>query len=293
MLKYAFSTRGAGIPDRGNTTFSTRRPSYKRKMPKYRRTFGYSNGTKRRGAGGYTSTLKNAQNLARLNKRIGGFAGLELLFLDNAVNYTQVANTAALATGEYDPATVLCLNAMIAGTGPSTRLGRTIHMKSITIAFQFDLAKITQSADVEGDVTVYVALVLDKQTNAAQLSSEDVFTNPGIGFSTAVQPFPNMENTDRFRVLKRRNFKMARAGVGMMGNVPSTDADEYSYGRVTKDFTWHVNLRNMKVLYDDTTGGTIANIRDKSLHVVCFCDVSGSGLAPKISYTSRLRYTTS
>lgn len=248
--------------------------------------------TKRRGGSGYQTSYGNAQQIARLNKRIGGFAGLELLFYDTNVSYRYLANNAVSAGGEVDPTTLDCLNSMIQGIGASTRLGRHIHMKSIRIKFQFDLAVLGPQLTAPGDVTIYVALVLDKQTNKATLKSEDVYSNPSGIYALQSSPEINLENTDRFRILKSKQFKMARSTAALVSYIPSTDVRTYSSARVTKDFTWNCNLRNMKVLFFGAGGG-IGAIADKSLHVVAFCDVSGAPAAPHISYQSRLRYTTS
>lgn len=237
--------------------------------------------------GGARANLGNALAIAQLNKRIGGFSGLELKFFDTSLVATAISAVAAYTGAEMDPATVLCLNAMTTGTGPNARLGRHIQMKSIQIKLQVKRISAESDTGPQPDVYVYVALVLDKQTNKAQLSSEQVFTNVPANTTLNAQPFINMENTDRFRVLKHKMLKMS---------VTTAQQNEgavnlFANGALVKNFTWNCNLRNMKVLFDGVDDpATIANIQDKSLHIVAFATQATNC---QLSYQSRLRFTTS
>jgi len=53
-----------------------------------------------------------------------------------------------------------------------------------------------------------VAIVLDTQTNAAQMNSEDCFKNTAGLAAAAVVPHKNLLFGKRFRILKERLFNM-------------------------------------------------------------------------------------
>lgn len=234
--------------------------------------------TKRRGR--RSSSYQNARKIASLNKRVGGFGGLELKFLDASVVSAGLVSVQAGA--EIDPTGLLCLNSMAQGDSESERLGRHIRMKSIQIRFHIVSPIVANAAVLQDDKVVFIALVLDKQTNAAQMNSEDVYENQGTSGQFSTMPLRDMEHTDRFRILwtKRVILKTSQAYV-------NDGANNFDRAGVVRKVDCFVNLRNMKVLFKGTTG-TVANIMDNSLHVIAFTNES----IVNISYQSRLRYTT-
>ena len=109
-----------------------------------------------------------------------------------------------------DPATIDCLNGVAQGNGPTNRIGRKFTMKSILIQGAIHIAAQTNQTALDEAPVVYIALVLDTQTNGVTLNSEDVFTNPVGNGTLAVAPLRNMSNTGRFKVLKSLTMRCER-----------------------------------------------------------------------------------
>lgn len=232
---------------------------------------------------GGTTAMRNAQAIARLNKRTGGFIGLELKFLDRFKSFVIMGNATDMSGAEKDPLTVLCLNSLAQGTGESERLGRHCEMRSIKVKGTLVFPATEAQTAPAGQALCAVYLVMDTQTNGAQLNSEDVFTNFGAQVGNLTQPMVNMENTDRFRILDSFHTIL----------VPWTTSEgtnEFSHGHVNKPFSlsYRWKGKGKRVLYKGT-GGNISDIQSNSLHVLAYC----INALPGIEYTSRMRYTTS
>lgn len=277
---------------RGSTAYAMQEPSFRlapvyRSMAKYsrRKTYrGYGTGkTKRRGM---TMTDWQQQAAIRsLNRRVGGFQGLELKFFDTSVQAAALTSSAALTGAEVDPTTLDCLNSMTQGPGEQQRLGRNISMKSITVKCHFHVPIEEAAAAPESDIECLIALVLDKQTNLAQMDSEDVFTNKMASAKGNNLLFRNVEHTDRFQVLASRKITL-RPRLGM---TQAAGDNNYSWGGPSKEVTLFKRWKGKKVLFKQGATGTIADIEDNSLHIVCYCNLIGATL----SYNARLRFTTS
>lgn len=217
----------------------------------------------------------------RINVRTGGFRGMEVKFTD--VSRERAVLASGTMTGlEADPSTKLCLNSLTAGPGESQRIGRKIHMLSIQLAGVIDTTIMSLST-MPLNNTYFVALVLDTQTNGAQLASELVFKNNSGVVNTCTAPFRNLKYVDRFKVLWSKQLK--RNPAGSTQHIAS-GSDFDTAGTITP---FKMNMRlNIDVLYDDTTGNVSA-ITDNSLHIIA-C-TNSELLAPFIRYNCRIRYT--
>jgi len=224
-----------------------------------------------------TNTGGPIGGVAALNMRTGGFLGIELKFYDTDKAATALVSAANWAGGEMDPATYLCLSAPAQGDSQSQRNGRQIVVRSVQGKGTSHMLP-SISTDVDLPVIVFVALVLDTQTNGAQLNSEDVFADPVLG-ETSVVPFMNLQFAPRFRVLKTARFKLSPMIAGATGAVDSNgDTAAFSLfwrGIVPVNFT------------SGTTEG-IANVMDNSFHVLAHC--SNTNGAPTLAYQARIRF---
>ncbi len=217
------------------------------------------------------------------NARIGGFLGIEVKFYDQKlVNGALVAPTDA-AGGEVDPSATVLMNTVVQGDGESQRDGRKITMKSIYVEGVVSIATQTGQSGADSAVTIFIALVMDQQTNGATITSENVYTNPGANAKLAAGPFRNLQFTKRFKVLGTRKFTMQQ--VSMTNDTGSTGGVIVS--GITKRFKFFKHLGNSTVTYTASTE-TVANIVDNSLHLIAYC--SSTSMAPLISYSSRLRF---
>jgi len=137
-----------------------------------------------------TPTKKARRPLARTGGYTGRFSGkgAELKFFDTAISFTIDATGEVPASGQ--------LNLIPQGVTESTRIGRKCTLKSI--ALNLGMSYSPGAAAVMSDIST-IMLVQDTQTNGAAAAIADVLQGGGGTISTA---FRNLENSDRFRVLK-------------------------------------------------------------------------------------------
>jgi len=227
-------------------------------------------------------TLGRARSLGLKNARTGGLLGVETKYFDTSLASSQINLVADCTSGEQDPATVLCLNGVPQGDTASSRDGFKIAMKSIQIDGIVRLDAQANQTAADQVPYVFIALVLDTQTNGAQLNSEDVFSNPAADSQLAACPLRNMSYTERFKVLK---IKKARAP-----QVPMTyDGTNIEQQGTQIPFSMFVKLGGLQTKFQSgTTTGYVGTIVDNSLHLIAY--VNNSALIPVISYNARLRY---
>ncbi len=214
------------------------------------------------------------------NPRIGGFLGIEVKFADQTLTATALVNPSDATGGEVDPSATVVFNSVAQGDGESQRDGKTITMRSLTITGTVNTAVNNAETTASASSQIFIALVLDKQTNGTTINSEDVYTNPG-GAALAATPFRNLANIKRFRVLATRKFSLGNS---------SMFADTTTTASISgRNLKWHmfVNLRGMQTNFTGTDG-TVSTIRDNSLHLIAF--TTNVDAVPTITYNSRLRY---
>ena len=209
--------------------------------------------------------------------------GIELKFYDQKLVASALTGPSDASGGEHDPSATVLLNTVVQGDGESNRDGREIRMRSIMIEGNISVAPTATQSTAKSPCEIFIALVLDKQTNGATINSEDVFTNPGASATTASSPFRNLQQQKRFRVLATRKFAMANPN---MANETGATGGTIVMG-MTQRFRIFKSLGNLSVTYTGTTE-TVANISDNSLHIIAYC--SSTSLVPKINYNSRLRF---
>lgn len=224
------------------------------------------------------------RNYALSNLRTGGLQGIEVKYADYTKSGTAIASSAAAAGAEYDPTTVLCLNGIAQGDTASSRDGNKVNLKKLSIRGQIYFPAREAVVNPPNFPNVFIALVLDTQTNGAQLNSEDVFKNISGVAAQATTPFRNMEFTTRFRVLKEVKVMPTIQAVN------SGAANEYGNAGMYKLWNMHVDLKNLLVQYKLTTGNIDA-ISDNSLHIIAYTELADvSNVAPEIGYNARLRF---
>ncbi len=211
-----------------------------------------------------------------------GFTGIEVKFYDQKLLNAVITTSSTAAGGEHDPSATVLMNTVTQGDGESQRDGRRITMKSIYVVgnVRSDIQASQSAAD--NPCLIFVALVMDLQTNGATIESENVFINPGGSGVTAADPFRNLQFTRRFKILATRKLQLHNTS--MTNNTGS--AGGIVQAGVIKRFKMFVNL-NTVVNYTGTTE-TVANIADNSLHLIAWA--TETSLVPLLSYHSRLRY---
>lgn len=223
----------------------------------------------------FTRSARYARGQRRANIRYGGFLGIENKFKDFEV--TSTALTASVAGGEKDP-TPGALNAIDQGDGESQRDGRKIKMHSLHLRGQLQL---NQEANVGIPQVARLAIVVDKQTNAAQMNAEDAFLDTPTG-SQSPFAFRNLQNSQRFDVLYDKIYTFNRTSSAGNG---TTDNDSSAVIKVFKiDIT--IPEKCSYVNYVGTTEN-VNVISDNSIHVLAW----GSSTNLNIKYESRIRFS--
>lgn len=212
------------------------------------------------------------------NVRTGGFLGIELKYVDSALVSSALAAPTAAAGGEQDPATLLALNAIAQGDGEQQRDGKQVCIKSVYVSGVVDVPVQANLTAGTIDPLIYVALVLDKQTNGAQLNSEDVFVNPGASAVTAASPLRNLQYTSRFQVLDSVVLHPPARQLSFDGtNIESSGTRvPFKLSNTSDIITNYI-----------ATGAVVAAIQDHSLHVIAYTSTTTGAT---ISYNARVRF---
>lgn len=224
--------------------------------------------------------------LRRRNNVTAGYLGVEVKYFDQAYAATTLsAPTTPDNTLRADIPTQLCLNAVSQGDGPSNRDGKKIRMRSLYIKGLVYRQGYEDQPAPEEPVGAYVAVVLDRQTNAAQLTPAQVFTNAAGASLSNISLFRNLEYNDRYRILRDGTFLFNA------GPQSAYALDKISNGGLIRRFEWYIPL-NLDVLFNTTTptAATVASIVSNSIGVIAGATSSSGNNSLVLAYNSRLRF---
>ncbi len=218
----------------------------------------------------------------RRNSATMGFLGIETKFYDTNLNAAVITAPTDSTGGEHDPSASSMISTPVRGDSEQNRDGKQIAIKNCTIKGVINVPTAELAGNSLTASKVYVALVLDTQTNGAQLNSEDVYINKGATALMNSNLHKNLLFMNRFRILKTQTFDMTAQTLSHFA------VDSFSYNGVTKCFNWFVPMGGLKVSFNAGTTADVANVIDNSLHIIAFCtNVAG---APTLSYNSRIRF---
>lgn len=229
----------------------------------------------------YSSRIRRSSRPRRnVNIRSGGYLGLENKFYDTGISSpTNISANANLTGGEIDPSTVNCISAPAQGDGESDRDGRQICITSINVKGVVKVAAQAGQTSADDGTIVFVALVLDKQSNGAQLSSEQVFSNPSNSANLAGQPMLNLQYQQRFKVIASKTFSPQDINMAYNGT-------SVAQAGLLLPFTFYKKVKTV-TNFTGTTAG-VSNVADHSYHIVAF--TNSSTLGPQLLYNSRIRF---
>ncbi len=212
------------------------------------------------------------------NVRTGGFVGIERKFVDTQTDSDAFATTWAT----MEDATLDSVSGIAQGNGESQRIGRVVTLQSIHI--RCVVRRVTleaQTAPID-DVIGRIALVLDTQTNAAQMTATDCMDG---GQTNDVLAFRNLQNSTRFRVYWDKKWRLGSNSQTNEGVVNS-----FAIGQ-SQTAVMYYNKRfkgGIKVKYNSTaTDGTISTVADNSLHIIGV----GSNAGALLDMQVRVRFT--
>lgn len=215
------------------------------------------------------------------NLRTGGFLGMERKFYDTTKIGSALTTSVDGSGGEHDPATVNCISAPAQGDGEQNRDGNRIVIYSADVTGVIQIDKQANQTATDNAPMVTVALVLDKQTNGAQLNSEDVYTNPANDAIVSATLLRNLQYSSRFQVLKMTEVDFA---------TPSMTFDGSNIEQCGQHRRFRLHWKGMLPVQfkGGATGAGISGVNDNSLHVIAY--TSSPDAAPSISYLARIRF---
>ncbi len=212
-----------------------------------------------------------------------GFMGIELKFLDTAnTGFALLAPTDA-AGGEVQPGVGATgsISAMAQGDGEQQRDGRKCTLKSVYVSGRVDCSAQANQTAGDNAAQCFIALVLDTQTNAATVASENVFANQSAAGTLAANPMRNLEFSSRFRILATDILTFDQPQMVW-------DGTNVEQAGLSKSFKFFKKL-NIPVVHNTTgTTANVSTITDNSLHIIAY--TSSTSLAPNIRYNARVRF---
>jgi len=180
-------------------------------------------------------------------------------------------------------ATPLTLFAPTVGSGLNQRVGRQVKVHKIKIHGHINVPAQNAQSAADSAAKCRIVLVMDQQTNAAQMTGAQLFQDASAAAST-LNTFQNPNNFGRFRVLKDKMITVQN--LNLAGSPTTADVIQQS-ARVS--FKFAVNFKTPIIVhFNATNGGTVADIVDNSFHIVCAADVIA--YAPSLVYYSRVCY---
>lgn len=224
-------------------------------------------------------TLRKYRGLP-LNTRTAGFLGVEHKFYDTAYAQAAIAGASTdCGGGEADPSGTSMITTPAVGDGEQNRDGRKIVIESLHIKGHM-ARSATQSTGTLNPGRVFLALVLDTQTNGAQMNSEDCFKALQATTDASVDCHRNLLFGSRFRVLKILKWTPNLMAYGWNGTTVNIN-------QMNKSFEWHIKFpRGLHVNFNAGTTASVANVIDNSIHVIALASTTAFTLA----YNARIRF---
>jgi len=255
-----------------------RYPSYRRYQPQAK----YSRGqTGRIIAARRRKVSRRSKSLRRYNYFYGGFLGIEKKFYDTALADTALTNEAACANGEKDPSATSMISTPAQGDTEQNRDGKQIACLYVEINGSINFFGQESATAPVVDRGAFVAIVLDTQSNGAQLNSEDVFKNTSGDQTLGIDIMRNLLFGKRFRILKQSKFQVPPTISSYAANTIDTSGH-------TVHFRWFIPLKGLKINFNGGTTASIANVIDNSIHIIAF--KSETAETVNLGYNARLRF---
>lgn len=231
----------------------------------------------------YTAPKKKTP---RYNIRTGGFIGMNVKYADSWNTGTALTAPTGATGGEIGgtiagTGAVSQLVGISQGTGESQRIGNEVRYSSLYLTGNVSCASQVDQTALDVGTKVFLALVLDTQTNGAQLNSEDVYSNPSATALLAANPIRNMEQSKRFKVLKTWRHSFEPPAV-------SYDGANIEQGGLTWDFECFLDMDIPQQHKLVAATGVVSDVVDNSFHLIGF--TNSTQLAPTVYYNCRARY---
>lgn len=193
--------------------------------------------------------------------------------------------TTAWTGTELDPATTLSFFSPRQGNDIINRIGRKVQIIAWKIKGFLNVIPVEGSTTGHDAALARLIFFIDNQTNAAQAQGEEVIASNQVQ-ATPAEPgilmFQNKNNFGRFRVLKDKMIAIQDPNLGSVGANYDSNGKIYPF-----KFTFKFK-KPLTVHFNNTDGGTIADIVNTSLH--CIGGQNTVDLQASLSYKSRVTF---
>lgn len=230
-----------------------------------------------------SSQSRRNRALSRRNWRWGGALGVERKWYDSSVNAATIGGPAGatVTAAMQDPGGIQCLNAPVQGTSQTTRVGNKYNITSIQINGLVYLNPEANATAAEPAYKVTIAIVWDKQTNAAQMASEELWINPSGTAAGLANPLRNLLYSKRFKVLKQ-------IVLTLRPQTMSYDGTNMEQGGEVAPWEYYHEFKKPVVVECRGNAGNVTDIVNHSFHVVATCNVED---VTTMFYNARVRFT--
>jgi len=168
------------------------------------------------------------------------------------------------------------------GSNLDQRVGRAIKICKLWLRFQLEVLADSESSSPPGQ-TVRVQLVLDRQTNGAQMDPV-ALNNPGTVTWAALASFTNPNGFGRFEILCDKLIPINQRTLAIVSTSTRVAAGNTKYFTMEYEFP-----EGLVVHFNNTAGGTVTSVIDNSLHVVA-AQTDTSTWTLHMSYTYRVMF---
>lgn len=222
----------------------------------------------------------------RTNVRTGGFTGLNKKYVDTYCKGFAITSPTDASGGEVDIFSVVGGEVQADHFTPctlqSTETGRTSdEIRILSLQLKGTVTCAAQANQTEADIgtKIYMAIVLDTQTNGSRISSEEVFENPSALALNAASPLRDMQRTKRFTVVKSWELEFDNPSL-------TYDGTNIEQSGLIKSFDCYINMDIVQQWISSSYA--ISNINDNSLQFIAY--TSSTALAPTIQFNARVRF---
>lgn len=201
------------------------------------------------------------------------------------VKFVDIAATNLVFRGAGIPPTAVTLFVPVQGAAAFNRIGQKVTLKSLRI--RGVVTNILTSLQGMGRIIV----VYDKQANAALPTWTDLISNVSSAGAATNGAFDgiNMANRDRFIILADEQIwtPSVTNTAGVLTNVGALNATDKNPSMY--NFDRFIRLRDMESHFNNTNGGTFADLQSGSLSI--FAVHSNTDSAWNIAFTARVRFS--
>jgi len=157
------------------------------------------------------------------------------------------------------------LNIIPQGTTDITRIGNKITITNINVHFAVGTDNLGPTMGLQNG-NLRVILYLDKQANGAYASPTDILTQSGGAGVTTINRFRNMDQVDRFVILKDKTYRTPM-NTGYSASTAGTDA-------VTNTgVIWYKINKVCKIpIHFSSTTGAITEMKSNNIGILVISD---------------------